>query len=87
MKLSAEAKEVMDEGRKLFQHYHQQKFGRTIIDEFKLGRPDVGWWQIRRALKANHNNVVTDFEPLERAYAALTEKLNPLIFGFGFLLG
>jgi len=87
IKLSAEAKDVMQEGRKLFSKYHQQKFGRTIIDEFKLGRPDVGWWQVRRALKANHNNVVTDFEPWEEAYAALTEKLNPQVIEFGFLPG
>ena len=87
MKFSAEAKDVLDEGRELFRHYHQQKFGRTIIDEFKLGRPDVGWWQIRRALKANQHNVVTDFEPFEDAYAALAEKLAPQIIEFGFLPG
>lgn len=87
MKFSAEAKDLLEEGRKLFRHYHEQKFGRTITDEFKLGRPDVGWWQIRRALKANQHNVVADFEPFEDAYAALTEKLAPQIIEFGFLPG
>jgi hypothetical protein len=87
IKLSADAKDVVTEGRKIFHHFHEQKFGRTISDEFKLGLPDVGWWQVRRALKANQNNVLTDFGPLEEAYAALTEKLNPQVTKFGFLPG
>lgn len=86
LKFSAEAKAVMGEGRKLFRQYHQQKFGRTIIEEFKLGRPDVGWWQIRRALKANSANELTDFDPFDAAYETLSEKLVPKVFELGFLL-
>lgn len=85
LKFSAEASAVMTEGRKLFRHYHQRKFGRTIVDEFKLGRPDVGWWQIRRALKANLANELTDFDPFDSAYQALSKKLTPQVFDLGFL--
>jgi hypothetical protein len=85
LKLSGEASAVMKEGRKLFRHYHQQKFGRTIVDEFKLGRPDVGWWQVRRALKANFANELTDFSPFEMAYDILSKKLAPQVFDLGFL--
>lgn len=86
MKLSPEAKSVMKEGQKLFSQYHQQKFGRKIIEEFKLGRCDVGWWQIRRALKANISNEVTAFEPFIAAYETLRQKLIPQVYDFGFLL-
>ncbi|MGR9352729.1 hypothetical protein [Rhizobium leguminosarum] len=86
LKFSTEAKAVMSEGRKLFRRYHQQKFGRTIIDEFKLGRSDVGWWQVRRALKANSANELTDFDPFDAVYETLSEKLLPQVFELGFLL-
>ena len=75
----------METNRKLFRHYHQQKFGRTIVDEFKLGRPDVGWWQIRRALKANLANELTDFDSFDAAYEILSKKLAPQVFDLGFL--
>jgi hypothetical protein len=85
MTLSPEAKAVMKEGLNLFKHYHRQKFGRTIVDEFKLGRPDVGWWQVRRALKANSSNDLTDFDPFEASYNNLCQKLAPQIYHLGFL--
>ena len=84
-KQTAESKAVLDEGRKLWKRYHGMRFGRTIRDEFKLGRPDVGWYQIRRALEANNENEVTDFAPFKAAYAKLGDKLRPQIFELGFL--
>jgi len=53
LKLSKEAKAVLDEGRKVWKEYHSIKFEKKIRDEFKLNRPDVGWYQIRRALETN----------------------------------
>lgn len=85
IKFSAEAKAVMKQGRLLFQRYHGTRFGRTIRDEFKLGRPDAGWFQVRRSLEANAQNEVTDFAPFRSAYAALSEKLLPKVFDLGFL--
>lgn len=84
-KLTAEAKSVMDEGRKLWAQFHHSSFGRSIRDEYKLNRPDAGWYQIRNALEANRNNQVVDFEPFKLAYRNLTEKLRPQVHQYGFL--
>ena len=63
LRLSPEAEAVLDEGRKLWRKFHATKFEKKIRDEFKLNRPDVGWYQIRRALEANADNEAVDFEP------------------------
>lgn len=82
---SREAGEVMDEGRKLWRKYHAASFERRIRDEFKLNRPDVGWYQIRRALEANADSEAVDFDSMRDAYAALSAKLRPLVYQYGFL--
>ena len=61
---------------------------RTVRDELKLNRADVGWYQIRKALQAR--NATSDFapvsfKPFENAYKALSEKLQPLVYELGFL--
>ncbi len=83
--LSAEARAVLDEGRKLWTRFHATQFPRKIRDEYKLGRPDAGWYQIRRSLEAYGDTELTDFAPFRTAYAALTEKLQPQVYEFGFL--
>jgi hypothetical protein len=85
LKLSPEAKSVMAEGRKLWRKYNSMQFGRTIRDEFKLNRNDVGWYQVRRALEANLDNEHTDFKKFRDAYLVLTEKLRPQIYSLGIL--
>lgn len=85
LKLSSEAKVVMAEGQKLWKKYHSTRFEKRIRDEYKLNRPDVGWYQIRRALRANIENDEVDFTPLETAYQALTLKLRPDVYDLGFL--
>jgi len=59
----------------------------TVRDELKLNRPDVGWYQVRKALQAC--NASGDFAPVsfkaEDAYKALTEKLQPMVYELGFL--
>ncbi len=84
-KLSTEAKRVLDEGRKLWKNYHATTFEKKIRDEFKLNRPDVGWYQIRKALEANNENEPVDFTPFKSAYDALGEKLLPQVYSLGFL--
>lgn len=83
--LSAEAQAVLDEGLKLWRRFHAIQFPRKIREELKLGRPDAGWYQIRRALDAYGDAELTDFEPFKRAYAALSAKLRPMVFELGFL--
>ncbi|MBS1771881.1 MAG: hypothetical protein JST82_03415 [Bacteroidetes bacterium] len=85
---STEAKAVLEAGKALWQSYFAHIDVRSVRDEFKLNRPDVGWYQIRNTLKAR--NASGDFPPVsfkqfEDAYKALTEKLQPQVYEFGFL--
>ena len=85
MAFSPEARAVLDEGRKLFQRFHATSFPNKIRQEYKLGRADAGWYQVRRALEAYGDSELTDFDPFRAAYAALTEKLRPMVYDLGFL--
>ena len=87
-KLSNEAKSLLKEGKVLWQAYFAHTNERTVREEFKLNRSDVGWYQIRRALQARNAN--SDFPPVsfksfEVAYKTLTEKLLPQVYELGFL--
>lgn len=86
--LSAEAQAVLDAGRQLWKAYFSTTDVRAVRDEYKLNRPDVGWYQIRNALKARNasgDTVPVSFGPFEQAYQVLTEKLQPQVFSLGFL--
>lgn len=85
MHFSPEAEAVLDQGRKLWSRFHAISFPRKIREEYKLGRPDAGWYQVRRALEAYGDTELTDFDPFKAAYAALTAKLRPQVYSFGFL--
>lgn len=84
-KLSLQAQAVLSEGLKIWNTYFQIQFERKIRDEFKLNCPDVGWYQIRKALEAHSENHVADFADFKKAYEALTLKLRPLVYELGFL--
>ncbi len=88
--LSPEATCVMDEWRKLWQAYFSSVDTHSVREELKLNRADVGWYQIRNALKAR--NETSDYPPVsfgafEEAYKILTEKLRPQVYELGFLRG
>lgn len=85
MAISPEAQAVLDEGRALFRRFHATQFPRKIRDALKLGRPDAGWYQVRRALEAYSETELTDFDPMKAAFVALSQKLRPLVFSLGFL--
>lgn len=85
IKLSPEAKKVLDEGKKIWKAFHATQFERRIRDEFKLNRPDVGWYQIRRSIEANSDNQTFDFSPFKAAYEELSDKLRPKVYDYGFL--
>jgi len=88
--LSAEAQAVLDAGRDLWRAYFSATDVRSVRDTYKLNRADVGWYQIRNALKARNQSGDTlpvDFTTFESAYAALSEKLQPQVFALGFLRG
>jgi len=82
---SAEAQAVLDEGRKLWTRFHAISFPHKIRDELKLNRADAGWYQIRKALEQYGDTELTDFDPFKSAYAALGNKLRPMVFELGFL--
>ena len=87
-KLSDEAKQVLEEGKKLWKIYFEHTDTRTIRDELKLNRPDVGWYQIRKALQARNKSgdfTPVNFKPFEEAYKKLSEKLQPQVYELGFL--
>lgn len=54
--LSPEARAVMDAGRELWQAYFSQVDTHTIREEYKLNRADVGWYQIRNALRSRNES-------------------------------
>lgn len=85
LKPSKEARQVLDEGRKLWTTYHATRFEKKIRDTFKLNRPDAGWYQIRKALEANSDTHPIDFDPFKTAYDTLSQKLRPLVYEYGFL--
>ena len=87
-KLSAEAKAVLAAGKKLWKAYFENTDVHSVREELKLNRPDVGWYQIRNALKKRNESgdfAPVNFKPFEEAYKALTEKLQPMVYELGFL--
>lgn len=85
MTFSPEALAVLDGGRTLWARFHATTFPRKVRDEYRLGRADAGWYQIRKSLEANSENDPVDFSAFRSAYAALGDKLRPLVFELGFL--
>ena len=86
--LSPEAIAVLDAGRGLWSTYFTQVDERSVREELKLNRADVGWYQIRKALQARNQNgdaIPVDFTIFEQAYATLSDKLRPLVYEYGFL--
>ena len=89
-KLSPEAQTVMDEWRKLWQAYFSQVDTHTVREELKLNRADVGWYQIRNALKKRNemsDDVPVSFSAFEESYKILSDKLRPMVYELGFLRG
>jgi hypothetical protein len=87
-KLSPLAISVLTEGKKLWQAYFAHTDARTIRDELKLNRADVGWYQIRKALENRNSSddfVPVSFESFKEVYSSLTDKLQPQVYELGFL--
>ena len=75
--LSQEANAVLAQGKKLWQAYFTQTDVHTVLDELKLNRADVGWYQVRKALQARNTSddvAPLSFKSFEEAYKSLTEK-------------
>ena len=86
--LSAEASQVLEAGKTLWQAYFAHTDVRAVRDELKLNRADVGWYQVRKALQARNAGgdfPPVSFKPFEEAYKTLTLKLQPQVYELGFL--
>ncbi len=85
---SEEANQVLLAGKALWQAYFMETDARTVRDELKLNRSDVGWYQIRKALQARNTSgdfPLVSFKSFETAYKILSEKLQPQVYELGFL--
>jgi hypothetical protein len=85
-----ESAKVLAEGKKLWQAYFAHTDVHTVREELKLNRPDVGWYQVRKALQARNASgdfVPVSFKAFEAAYKALSEKLLPHVYELVFLRG
>jgi hypothetical protein len=74
-------------GKGIYLQYFElyAKFKPSIIEEFKLGQSDVGWYQIRNALKEHNHGKDAYTDQLKDSYGALTAQLSIDIYEFGFL--
>lgn len=87
-KFSPEAQAVLDAGRELWKAYFSETDVHAVREELKLNRPDVGWYQIRNALKKRNESgdyVPVDFTAMDTAHDALGDKLRPQVYELGFL--
>jgi hypothetical protein len=85
---SPEAQAVLAAGRELWRAYYTATDPHTVREELKLNRPDVGWYQIRKALEARSKSgdyTPVSFDEFKAAYKALTDKLHPKVYTLGFL--
>lgn len=88
--LSPEAIAVMDAGRELWKSYFSQVDTHTVREEYRLNRADVGWYQVRNSLKRRNESgdgVPVSFSAFEDAYRILSDKLRPMVYELGFLMG
>ena len=85
---SKEAQKVLEEGKNIWKKYFETDFNHEIRDKYKLNRADVGWYQIRFAIKDYNElgeTIPISFDSFEKAYNELTEKLRPQVYSYGFL--
>jgi hypothetical protein len=86
--LSPESQAVLEAGKNIWKAYFSDTDVHAVRDELKLNRPDVGWYQVRTALKKRNDSgdyLPIDFKDFELAYEALGEKLRPMVYELGFL--
>ena len=82
-KLSAEAKEVLEQGKTLWKLFFSNKPKKSLRDEYHITNASVGWFQIRRVLEEVYGADI--FDDFNTAYSKLTTKLHSQVYEFGFL--
>lgn len=85
---STTAQAVLAAGQQLWRAYFAHDNAHNVRDDLKLNRPDVGWYQVRKALEARNASgdvPPVSFQAFQQAYKALSEKLQPMVYELGFL--
>lgn len=85
---SPEVIAVLEMGKILWREYFKYTDSHSVRKEFSLNRADVGWYQVRKALEkrnANGDYTPVSFLEFKDAYDALTKKLRPQVYEYGFL--
>ncbi len=85
-RFSREAKAVLSAGCSVWSAYFKEKDARTVREHLRLNRADVGWYQIRNALKQRGTLDASGMPAVVAAHAVLSDKLRPLIYQYGMLL-
>lgn len=84
--LSAEARALLDAGRLVWSAYFNEKDTRSVRERLRLNRPDVGWYQIRNAIKERGAQDTCGMPAVSAAHQLLAEKIRPQIYEYGMLL-
>lgn len=85
---SKEAQAVFSTSKSIWRAYFAHTDPKSVREELKLNRADVGWFQVRTAIGKRNTNggySLVNFDAFNKAYEALTEKLQPMVFDLGFL--
>jgi hypothetical protein len=83
-KISKEALDVLEAGRKLFKDtFPLRQTLHTRYPEYHLNAWDAGYWQLRTVLKKS--NLEIHLEDLNKKYKILEDKMKPLVYELGFL--
>lgn len=88
IKFSRAANDVLKQGKSIWAEYFKHADSYLVREKLYLNRDDVGWYQVRNALK--HRNESGDYQPVsfksfDRAYKSLEQKLKEGVIDFGFL--
>jgi len=81
--LSAEAKDLLNAGRKIYRFYFEN-LNKLRTPKFKIETWDAGWWQIRMVL--NEQNLAEElFTTLKDKHNTLKTKILPQISEYGII--
>lgn len=80
--LSIEAKEVLEEARILYTKFYGEKDSYQVRNQLKINRHDVGWYQLRNALK--QRELPPSFDNFNEVYSFLTNKIIIEVESYGF---
>jgi len=81
--LSDEAMDVLNKGKDVYKVFYAN-LNNMVTRRLRINTWDVGWYQIRMALK-EHNLLGDEFRVLGEAHLRLRAKILPQIEGLGFL--